>query len=52
MIHKLGKDKNDLTSYSPISLLPIMRKIFEHVMLAYHRAKGYFPTCNLDFGRI
>jgi len=33
MIHKLGKPPNRVTSYRPISLLPIMSKLFERILL-------------------
>jgi hypothetical protein len=33
MIHKPGKSPNRVTSYRPISLLPIMSKIFERIFL-------------------
>jgi hypothetical protein len=33
MIHKPGKPPNRVTSYRPISLLPIMSKIFERILL-------------------
>lgn len=33
MIPKLGKDPNELMSYRPISLLPIISKLFEKLLL-------------------
>jgi hypothetical protein len=33
MIHKLGKPANEVTSYRPISLLPILSKMFEKLLL-------------------
>lgn len=33
MIHKLGKEVNDKKSYRPISLLPIISKVFEKLLL-------------------
>ena len=33
MIAKPGKDVNDITSYRPISLLPILYKILEKIIL-------------------
>ncbi|PNF30905.1 hypothetical protein B7P43_G03641 [Cryptotermes secundus] len=33
MIHKLGKPDTEITSYRPISLLPIASKIFERLLL-------------------
>ena len=33
MIAKPGKDVNDITSYRPISLLPILSKILEKIIL-------------------
>jgi hypothetical protein len=33
MIHKPGKPPTEVTSYRPISLLPIMVKVFERLLL-------------------
>jgi len=33
MIHKPGKPPNTVTTYRPISLLPIMSKVFERILL-------------------
>lgn len=33
MIHKLGKPAHEVTSYRPISLLPILSKLFEKILL-------------------
>lgn len=34
MIHKMGKPANEVTSYRPISLLPVLSKLFEKVLLS------------------
>lgn len=33
MVHKPGKPPNDISSYRPISLLPILSKVFEKILL-------------------
>lgn len=33
MVHKVGKPANEVTSYRPISLLPVLSKVFEKLLL-------------------
>jgi hypothetical protein len=51
-IHKHGKPADDIKSYRPISLLPILSKIFEELLIArlqpiLHPTQKYL-TSNLD----
>jgi hypothetical protein len=44
MVLKPGKPAHDVTSYRPISLLPIPSKVFEKVLLKRLRSDVDFPT--------
>lgn len=53
MIHKPGKQPNEATSYRPISLLPIISKIFEKLLLKRLRPiiedRNLIPTHQFGF---
>jgi hypothetical protein len=55
MIPKIGKPLEEASSYTPISLLPIMSKIFEKAMLKRLRPmlkiNRILPDHRLDFDR-
>ena len=44
-IHQVNKDKLDVTNYRPISILPVISKVYEKVF--YNRLYNYFSVNNL-----